>query len=268
MAESIPTCVGCLNVTHYGSGPVTVFWHSLFVDQRSWQPVLDALQSSRRIVLVDAPNHGGSRPVDHDFTIDDCAVAACEVLDRLGVTEPVDWVGNALGGHVGITLAATRPERVRSLVTIGTPIEPFRTLEKWTRILPLVELYRVGGPAVVERPLTTALLGSDTVAAQPDQARSIMAAFRSANRGPMLRAMRCLMIRRRSLREHISRIDAPTLLLVAEGGQEGWGPSDSAAAARTMKNATTGTLPGRGNIAPLLLAPELVAERLEKFWAD
>ncbi|MEB4212014.1 alpha/beta fold hydrolase [Mycobacterium sp. 94-17] len=267
MSMSVPTKLGRLNVTDAGHGPVTVFWHSLFVDQSSWRPVFDALAGTRRIIAVDAPNHGRSRPVEHDFTIDDCAAAACAILDHLDIPGPVDWVGNALGGHVGITLAAAKPERVKSLVTIGTPIEPFGAVEKWTQIVPLVQLYRAFGPNAVDRILTKALLGADPVASQPDQARLIMDAFRNADHHAMLRAMRCLMLRRRSLRDDIVRVTAPTLLLVAEGGQEGWTPSKSADAARTMTNARSETLPGTGNIAPLLVAPAVVAERLERFWA-
>lgn len=268
MSTMVATPLGRLHVTDRGAGPVAVFWHSLFVDQASWRLVIDALGPGRRVLLVDAPNHGRSDAVDRDFTNVDCAVAACAVLEHLKIAEPVDWVGNALGGHVGITLAAQRPGRVRSLVTIGTPIDAFGAVEKWTRIVPLVQLYRALGPTAVDRLLTTALVGSEALAAQPDQARVTMDAFRHADRQAMLRAMRCLMVRRRSLRHEIERITCPTLLLVAQGGQEGWSPRESAAVARKMNNAVSETLPGTGNIAPLLLAPELIAERLQRFWAS
>jgi pimeloyl-ACP methyl ester carboxylesterase len=267
MATLVPTPVGRLNVTDIGTGPVALFWHSLFVDQSSWALVLEALGPGHRLILIDAPNHGLSEPFDHDFTINDCAVAACAVLDHFDIADPVDWVGNALGGHVGITLAAKQPDRVRSLVTIGTPIESFGAVEKWTQIVPLVQMYRVFGPKSVDRILTKALLGSDAVASQPDQARVTMDAFRNADRQAMLRAMRCLMLRRRSLRNEITQITCTVLLLVAEGGQEGWTPTESAAAARSMKKATSETLPGACHIAPLLLAADHIAERLQTFWA-
>jgi pimeloyl-ACP methyl ester carboxylesterase len=267
MSMLVPTKIGRLNVTDAGNGPATVFWHSLFVDQSSWRLVFEALGGRRRIIAIDAPNHGRSEPVEHDFTIGDCAVAACTVLDHLNIVGPVDWVGNALGGHVGITLAATKPERVKSLVTIGTPIESFGLVQKWTQILPLVQLYRAFGPNAVDQILTKALLGTDSEAAQPEVARLTMDAFRNADRQAMLRAMRCLMLRRHSVRDYIIRVKAPTLFLVPQGGQEGWTPSKSAEAARAMENATSETLPGTGHIAPLLVASALLAERLEKFWA-
>ena len=76
MVELVPTSVGRLCVTDNGRGPATVFWHSLFVDQRSWEPVLEELGPGRRTILIDAPNHGRSESVDHDFTIGDAATQA------------------------------------------------------------------------------------------------------------------------------------------------------------------------------------------------
>lgn len=49
-------------------------------------------------------------------------MAAVTVLDALGLQEPVDWVGNAWGGHVGVVFAAVHAQRCRSLVVIGAPI--------------------------------------------------------------------------------------------------------------------------------------------------
>lgn len=36
--EFVATGLGRLHVQRQGSGPVTVLWHSLFLDSRSWAP--------------------------------------------------------------------------------------------------------------------------------------------------------------------------------------------------------------------------------------
>lgn len=123
--EFVETDVGRLHVLRRGTGPVTILWHSLFLDSRSWVPLIGALAElvpDRTIIAVDGPSHGRSEPLNRDFTFDECAQAAANVLDRIGVDEPVDWVGNAWGGHVGIVLAAGQPKRIRTLTTIGTPV--------------------------------------------------------------------------------------------------------------------------------------------------
>ena len=97
----IPTRVGSLAVRVRGEGPPAVLWHSLFVDERSWQRVEDGLARDRRLVIITGPGHGASSDPGHRYSLDDCAAAAGEVLAALDIREPVDWVGNAWGGHVG-----------------------------------------------------------------------------------------------------------------------------------------------------------------------
>src|ERR1700760_4910704 len=105
----VPTSLGRLNIRQAGAGPPALLWHSLWVDSGSWGPLLNSLAAHRQVVAVDGPGYGGSDPIHRDFTLDECANAAIEVLEHLGITGPVDWVGNAWGGHVCITLAAGRP---------------------------------------------------------------------------------------------------------------------------------------------------------------
>jgi pimeloyl-ACP methyl ester carboxylesterase len=58
----------------------------------------------------------------------------------------VDWVGNAWRGAVGLIFAARWPERSRTLVTLGTPVQSLGPVE-WTRTIGLLIAYRLLGPA-------------------------------------------------------------------------------------------------------------------------
>ena len=93
------------------------------MDSRSWGPLADILSIQRQVATIDGPGYGASSPIHRDFSLGECASAAGEVLDALGLGA-VDWIGNAWGGHVGIMLAATEPHRLRSLTTIAAPILP------------------------------------------------------------------------------------------------------------------------------------------------
>jgi pimeloyl-ACP methyl ester carboxylesterase len=107
----------------------------------------------RTVYTIDGPSHGKSEAVHRDFAFEDCVAAAEQALDRLGLAEPVDWVGNAWGGHVGIRLAMG--PRLRTLTTIGTPVQAFTLGEKLTtglapgRVVPLRWADRVHFEAVV-----------------------------------------------------------------------------------------------------------------------
>ncbi len=198
--DFVSTDLARLHVRRAGTGPPVVLWHSLFFDSRSWGPLVEALARDRTVYTIDGPSHGKSEAVHRDFTYDEIVDSAEQALDRLGLTEPVDWVGNAFGGHVGIHLAA-RGSRIRTLTTIGTPIQGNTLKEKLTKLWPLTEMYRFLGPiGFLKKQLSDSLLGPEAVAAQPDQARTVIESFATADRDGMVHAMRSMMLRRSTVR--------------------------------------------------------------------
>lgn len=263
----VETSLGRLHVQLDGDGPPALLWHSLFVDSTSWELLRPALARRRRLVVVDGPGHGASGPAPGPFTLADCARAAVEVLDACGVAEPVDWVGNAWGGHVGLTFAAAMPTRVRTLTTIGAPVNALERARRLLRVRPLVALYRLTGPtSIVEGALRDALLGRDAVAAQPDLAQRVLDAFTAADRAPMLTAMRSAMLRRPDLTDQLAAIPAPTLMVAAQDDGD-WSPEHARRAVARMPDATASTVAGGGHVAPLLLEPDLLAETISASWA-
>src|SRR6186713_2510338 len=125
--ERIQTRLGTLNARVCGTGRLTVLWSSMFVDSHTWDRIvpllMDASAIPRRFVLIDPPGLGLSDGLIRRSTIAEAADAARDALVALGATEPVDWLGNAFGGHVGLDLA-TDPTTLRSLVAISSPTEP------------------------------------------------------------------------------------------------------------------------------------------------
>jgi pimeloyl-ACP methyl ester carboxylesterase len=263
---SVPTRLGPLRVQIAGSGPPAVLWHSLFVDSTTWARVREPLASVRRLLLVDGPGHGHNPPAARRFTLGDCAGAAADVLDHFRIG-PVDWVGNAMGGHVGIPFAATYPERCRSLATIGSPVHALTPPERRKMTL-LTGVYRLTGPLPpLVSLLTDALLGAGARAADPEAAAVVCSAFRRASRRGMAGAIRSVGLRRPDLAPLLATISAPVLICAAAGDPT-WTPADAASAARRLPNAAPVSLPGSGHIAPLFEAAPALADLLTAFWAD
>src|SRR3984957_2408804 len=233
----VPTSLGRLNVGQAGVGPPALLWHSLWVDSRSWGSLVDSLGAQRRLVIIDGPGYGRSDPIHRDFTLDDCARAAAEVIDHLDISEPVDWVGNGGGAHVGIPLAADHPHRLHSLVTIAAPLLPVGARQRWTQTYPLALLYRLTGPnRLITKPLFDALLGSDAIKAHPERAANMIRGFTEADRGSIRRTVR-FMHRWQSLTDTLPRVTVPTLFLTGDLDDQHWRPADAHAAAATMPNA-------------------------------
>jgi pimeloyl-ACP methyl ester carboxylesterase len=262
--DLVPTRLGPLAVRQAGSGPPALLWHSLFVDSTSWQRLVPPLAVRRRLVLVDGPGHGGSPGPKTSYTLDDCAAAARDVLDALGIDDPVDWLGNAWGGHVGIPFAAAHPDRIRSLVAVGTPVHRLAPGERGQMTAGLAA-YRVAGPVgpllrVIER----ALLGSG---APPADARVVSDAVRRADRRGLAQAIRSVSLDRPDLTRSLPSVRVPTLL-VAAASDPGWTPAQAAAAARLLPRGAATTVPGAGHVAPLLQDVDLLTDLVTHFWTD
>jgi pimeloyl-ACP methyl ester carboxylesterase len=266
-ATTVHTRLGPLHVQTAGSGPPAVLWHSLFADSTTWIRIARPLAAARRLVLIDGPAHGGNPPVPHRFTLDDCAGAAADVLDHFGIDQPVDWLGNAWGGHVGILFAAAHPGRCRTLTAIGAPVYPLSAAER-RQIVLLSSLYRITGPV---RPLVNtlvdALLGPRARADDPDGAALVADAFRRANRRGMYAAIRWLSLGRPDLTPVLGTISTPTLLTTGAHDPR-WTTTDARAAAAHLPHGALVILPGNGHIGPLLQAPSDVAALVTGFWHD
>ena len=260
----IATCVGPLSVRQAGSGPVALLWHSLIVDSTSWQRVEAELAQRRRLVLIDGPGHGWSGDPGHRYDMSDCAAAALEVLDALGVRERVDWLGNAWGGHVGIVAATEQPGRLRSLIALGTPVQSYRPAEQ-RRVRLLSLAYRVLGPA---RFLTDGVaevqLSAATRAHDPEAVTLTTDLLRTADRRRLYNAIRSISLGRADLGPRLSEIDIPTLF-VTGSDHAGFTPDEARAAIAQVPGGRVAIIPDAAYLIPLE-QPDRSTELIQDFW--
>jgi pimeloyl-ACP methyl ester carboxylesterase len=158
----------------FGSGEPVLLLHGLGLSVVHWTPLIARLERARCVAL-DMPGHGESDPVS--FTGIDLRewhtrmLSGC--LDRLGL-DAAHVVGHSYGGMFGIWLALDAPERVRSVVCVGTPAvalgaRPDVTLRvlSWPLIGPLS--LTAPNPGFVYRQIVAASVGRAAVRAAPKQ---------------------------------------------------------------------------------------------------
>jgi pimeloyl-ACP methyl ester carboxylesterase len=114
-----------IRAVEIGSGEPVLFLHGFSLCTAHWAPLVAHLPTFR-CIAIDMPGHGGSDSVDYDEVdlrrwYKEMLTA---VLDRLGL-DSVHLVGHSQGAMLGLFLALDAPERVRSLVAIGTPAVAF-----------------------------------------------------------------------------------------------------------------------------------------------
>ncbi len=98
--------------------------HGLGKTGRYWLPWSRVLSRYFRVVTIDMLGNGqSSRPRGHRWSIAGYARDAVEVLDALGLRK-VHFVGEGLGGCVGLQLGARHGARVASLTLCATPYRP------------------------------------------------------------------------------------------------------------------------------------------------
>jgi pimeloyl-ACP methyl ester carboxylesterase len=104
-----------LHVDERGAGAPVVLLHSGGMSSRQWRSLAERLAASHRVLAPDLLGSGKNPPwpdeVPFRYALDVAAVG--RLFDRFD--GPAHLVGHSYGGLVALTLARTRPDRVRSL---------------------------------------------------------------------------------------------------------------------------------------------------------
>lgn len=146
----------------------SIFIHGAAGSWTTWTPLLQAASAQGvelgDTVLLDLPGWGDAvmTSPDAEHTIEAIASLITATADRLGYPE-WDLVGHSLGGFVALHLAATEPERVRSVRMIsGTTFSVIGSVEHPVRRFPelpgFIMLWRIMQFLAILGPGGTALV--------------------------------------------------------------------------------------------------------------
>ncbi len=105
---------------HYaeaGSGPPLILLHGLWGGLNEWEPVIDSLSESHRVIVMDFIGfHGSAKPgvQYHNALLSQFLAGFIEVM---GLTD-VTLMGHAMGANTATFTAVHHPENLRALVLI------------------------------------------------------------------------------------------------------------------------------------------------------
>ncbi|MBM6398846.1 alpha/beta fold hydrolase [Phycicoccus sonneratiae] len=262
----VPTRLGRLHVRSGGDGdgaPV-VLWSSMFVDGHTWDRFLPHLRTDRRYLVVDPPGLGRSEPLRRRSTVAEAADAATDLLAAVYPDAPVDWVGNALGGHVGLDLG-TRPGVLRSLVAVSSPTEAIAPALR-RQIHLLLPLLRTLGPVGPVRDAVLEAMLTDASRADEEVRRVVADSLSRPTRRSAALAVRSFILDRVDVTARLADLTVPSLF-VASDDRGDWDPRDAEAAARLAPRAEAVTVAGARTLVPLE-QPEALARHVERFHAS
>ena len=269
-AGRVRTRLGELRVEVHGERsalPAVVLWPSMFVDRHTFDRLLPLLPG-RRLVTVDGPGLGESDPLRRRSSIDEAAGAAVDLLtgpeaQRLGIDGPVDWVGNAFGGHVGYALAV-QAGLLRSLVAVSAPPEALpAALARQVRLL--LPVLRTLGPVGPVRAAVLGTLLTDASAADPALRRVVLDSLARPTRRSLALAVRSFIGDREDVTALLPRLTLPALFVA--GGERGdWSAPDARRAASLAPDARAVVVERASTLVPLE-QPAVLAAELRRFWA-
>jgi 3-oxoadipate enol-lactonase len=118
-------------------GRPLLFINSLGTDFRVWDKVVPLMPDDLRLIRYDKRGHGLSELTPGPYSIDQLADDAAALLDHLALRGAI-VVGLSIGGLIGQSLAARRPDLVRALVLMDTAAK-IGTEEMWAERIATVE---------------------------------------------------------------------------------------------------------------------------------
>ncbi len=97
--------------------------HGLGAYHIQWEQDIKEFSKNRQVLTIDLRGHGYSagvrNPTQEDYSIERMALDVIGVIEHCGFKQ-VDYLGNSLGGMIGLDAAQKRSDLIRSLITCGT----------------------------------------------------------------------------------------------------------------------------------------------------
>jgi 3-oxoadipate enol-lactonase len=114
------------------NAPVLAITHSLASDSGMWSEQLPALlQAGFRVLRLDMRGHGGSDPVEGDYTMSALAQDVAAALDALAIPR-VHYLGLSIGGMIGQAFALEHGDKLISAIWCDTlPASPKGAAAAW-----------------------------------------------------------------------------------------------------------------------------------------
>lgn len=125
-------------VKDVGQGVPVLMLHGSPDSADMWEPLIQRLNGNVRSIAPDLPGFGRSTlPKEFHLTLEHYADFMNELLNALGIQEPVHLISGDFGTHYALALLVKYPERVRGIVVSNSA---FHREYQWHRF---ARLYRV-----------------------------------------------------------------------------------------------------------------------------
>jgi 3-oxoadipate enol-lactonase len=243
-----------------GEGDPLVLLHAFPLNGRMFEPQMEALSQSRRVVAPDYPGFGRSPRTPAQPDVRYYAEGVRRLLDRLHL-ERVVLGGVSMGGYVAFECMRHFPDRISALVLANTRPEPDSEEIRENRKEMALRVAKEGVEVLVELQMER-LLAPDTLRNDDDLVENVRAMILENSPDGTVAALGAMRERPDST-PLLGEIAVPTLVV---GGEEDGisSPEVMGAMAAKIPGAHHVTIPRTGHLSNLE-APEKFTATLEEF---
>lgn len=103
-----------------GEGKPILFVHGYPLSRKIWEPQISGLAMFSRIVAPDLRGHGESDKIPGPYSVDLLADDCNNLLDTLGITQPVVIAGLSMGGYIALAFYRKYADRMSGLILTAT----------------------------------------------------------------------------------------------------------------------------------------------------
>lgn len=209
---------------HYqdkGNGPVIVLGHSFLWDSHMWQPQIDSLAKTYRVIAPDLWSHGQSAVLSErsaEYSVQQLADDFQELLDEIKVSECA-LIGLSVGGMWGTQLALQDPKRIKALVIMDSyvGVEPVSNKTSYFGLINNIKQANQFTDIIIEQ-VTPLFFSSKTLQTNPKLVTGFKESLKSIPQKniPGIASLACGIFNRASLMNQLTSLKIPVMVVVGE----------------------------------------------------
>lgn len=207
---------GPLAYTDVGQGPPVLLVHGFPLDHTMWDAQIAALTSHARVIAPDLRGFGqsplGDVDLQHGITMEQYADILVELLDALGIGEPVVLAGFSMGGYIAWQFVRKYSQRLRALIQCDTRAAADNEEGRAGR-LKMADNVAEWGTARVAEMMGPKLLAPRTFETKPEVVAAVRRVVEQTSPAAIAAAQRGLAARP-DVTAMLPTIQLPTLVLV------------------------------------------------------
>jgi 3-oxoadipate enol-lactonase len=191
-----------------GEGFPIIFTHGASWNHLQWKKQVEFFKDKFKVITWDVRGHGYSTLPDGPVNSEDFSSDLIALMDHLKLDKAI-LCGLSMGGHISLQTAIRYPERVKSLILIGTPCS--NTLNLYEKVFVTINRF---SSKIISMQLSAKLQAKMLSQFNRENYDYIISAFSMISKDNWIRVWDA--VTRMESKHNLHQVKCPTLLLIGD----------------------------------------------------